>query len=301
MIWGIDLGGTKIEGVVLQDIYRQEPICRLRVPTEGHLGYRHVLNQINLLVQYMAGACGSAPKAVGIGTPGALEPATGLLKNSNTTCLNNQPIKTDLEKLLNCKVAMANDANCFALAEAVMGSVPGEFGGQVGTVFGIIMGTGVGGGIVINNKILNGHHGIAGEWGHNFLDNSGGPCYCGRIGCVETLISGPALEKFYFNISGNRKHLKEINQLAEKGEDSAAVATINRLIEMFGRAVGPIINVLDPDAIVLGGGVGNIDALYTRGVEEVKKYTFNHELQTKFLKPTLGDSAGVYGAATLVA
>lgn len=300
MIWGIDLGGTKIEGVVLQDIYRQEPICRLRVPTEGHLGYNHVINQIKLLVQYMAGACGAQPQALGIGTPGALEPSTGLLKNSNTTCLNGMPIKADLEKVLNCKVSIANDANCFALAEAVMGSVPKTLGKPGEVVFGIIMGTGVGGGLVINNKIINGLHGIAGEWGHNFLDNSGGPCYCGREGCIETLIAGPSLERFYTSISGNKKSLKEISQLYQSGTDVAAIATIDRLVANFGKSVGPLVNILDPDAIILGGGVGNIDALYTRGVEEVKKYTFNHELKTLFLKPNLGDSAGVYGAATLV-
>jgi small GTP-binding protein len=166
-------------------------------------------------------------------------------------------------------------------------------------IFGIIMGTGVGGGIVVNHKVINGRHGLGGEWGHNFLDESGGMCYCGRVGCVETMISGPALERFYLKQSGNALKLKEIVSNYETGNDSAAELTMKQLVTYFGKAVGPIINIIDPEAIVIGGGVGNIDILYTEGVEEVKKYVFNSRLDTMFLKPTLGDSAGVFGAAIL--
>ncbi|MCB0583705.1 MAG: ROK family protein, partial [Phaeodactylibacter sp.] len=163
-----------------------------------------------------------------------------------------------------------------------------------------IMGTGVGGGIVFDGKLLEGRHGIAGEWGHNFLDESGGPCYCGRSGCVETVLSGPALERYYFQLSGNNYRLPEIVERYRSGSDDAAAATMERLIHFFGKAMAAVINVLDPDVVVVGGGLGNIELLYSKGVASVRKYVFNNGLKTKFLKPMLGDSAGVFGAALLV-
>jgi predicted NBD/HSP70 family sugar kinase len=206
----------------------------------------------------------------------------------------------DLEKLLGVKIAMANDANCFALAEANMGIVQEKFP-NAKVVFGVIMGTGVGGGVVVEGKVINGLQGIAGEWGHNFLDSSGGPCYCGKSGCVERVLSGPDLEKYYESISGSRKHMKEIYASALNNNDDAAVKTMKRLTGFFGQAISVVINILDPDVIVIGGGVGNIDLIYTEGVESIRKHVFNNRLDTPVVKPKLGDSAGVFGAAYLVA
>jgi len=214
--------------------------------------------------------------------------------------MNGQPMKSDLERILGLEIAIANDANCFALAEARMGVVKERFP-KANVVYGVIMGTGVGGGIVVDGKVLNGLQGIAGEWGHNFLDESGGPCYCGKHGCVEKVISGPDLERYYFTQSGTKRKLKEIYELYKAGTDKVATQTMERLMHFFGLAISTIINILDPDVIVIGGGVGNIDELYTDGIESVKKFVFNHRLDTPIVKPSLGDSAGVFGAAYLVA
>ena len=296
-IWGIDLGGTKIEGVILGKA-RRETLFRKRVLTSSGKGYVHILSKIEMLVKEMAAKAGNLPGVICIGTPGSLEPSTGNLKNSNTVCLNGKPIKSDLEKILKVKIRIANDANCFALAETKMGIITGKVP-DASVVFGIIMGTGVGGGIVVNDTVINGKHGIAGEWGHNFLDDSGGNCYCGRTGCVETLISGKALEKYYHGQVGEHKPLEEIYKLSRSKDNKVSQETLERLYKYFGKAVAVVINILDPDAIVIGGGLGNIDELYTRGVAETKKYVFNTTLTTPFLKPSLGDSAGVYGAALL--
>jgi predicted NBD/HSP70 family sugar kinase len=300
ILCGIDLGGTKIEGVLLAiNDTNFEVIERLRLPTEKEKGYTHILQQIKKIVTLIEEKSNTKITTLGIGTPGTLDPATQTLKNSNTVCLNGQPFKSDLETVLGIPIEMANDANCFALAEATLGAVP-EKNPNAKIVFGIIMGTGVGGGIIINGKVLHGHHGIGGEWGHNFLHESGGPCFCGQTGCVETVISGTGLENFYESQTGTRKKLKDILAHYDKGTDAAATATIERLITYFGKAIAAIINVIDPDAIVIGGGVGNIDLLYTKGVESAKSYLFNNTLETPFLKPKLGDSAGVFGAAMLV-
>ena len=294
--WGIDLGGTKIEGVIIDTANENKIIARKRVPTEGQNGYHHVLNQIKKLIDLLKDESSIHPERIGIGTPGSIYPPTGLLKNSNSIHLNNQPILSDLQNILKIPVALANDANCFALAETHMGSVTGLMI-ETPVVFGVIMGTGVGGGLVVNGQIINGANGIGGEWGHNFLDASGGECYCGKSGCTETVISGPALEKFYEQISGQRKALQQI--VLDQKSDSHAKATIDRLIHFFGLGISTIINIIDPNVIVIGGGVGNIDLLYTRGLEEVKKYVFNPDCSTQILKPKLGDSAGVFGAAFL--
>ncbi|MEL6591020.1 MAG: ROK family protein [Bacteroidota bacterium] len=297
--WGIDLGGTKVEGVVLGAANAEAVKCRIRVPTEKEKGYEHIINQIAKLIDLMAQETGERPERIGIGTPGALDPTDQVMKNSNTTVLNGMPLHRDLEAKLQLPLVMANDANCFALAETRMGAVPAALpNAQV--VFGVIMGTGVGGGVVVNQQVLNGRHGIGGEWGHNFLDESGGECYCGRVGCVETILSGPNLERYYTSVSGTQRKLKEIVERHHEGIDAHATATMDRLIHFFGKAMGPIINILDPDAIVLGGGVSNIDLLYEQGVAEVEKYVFNPRMETRFLRPKLGDSAGVFGAAMLV-
>jgi predicted NBD/HSP70 family sugar kinase len=299
MLLGIDLGGTKIEGIVLKHRDSLDTLARVRVPTEGTKGYDHVIGQIVLLVDKLKAETGFQPSHIGIGTPGALEPATQLLKNSNTTALNGRPLKKDLEKALGLEVRIANDANCFAVAEANLGVVKERYP-NAETVFGIIMGTGVGGGLVVNGKVINGRHGIAGEWGHNPLEPVvGTPCYCGKIGCVETVFAGPFLQKFYTKHSGMTLSLPEIVQRYHGGQDLAAAMTMQRLFEQFGKAVSVVINILDPDVIVIGGGVGNIDEIYTLGVAEVKKHIFNTRVDTLFLKPSLGDSAGVFGAALL--
>ncbi|MFP3859950.1 MAG: ROK family protein [Bacteroidales bacterium] len=296
LMWGIDLGGTKTEGVVMKGGDNPEIISRLRIPTEREKGYVHIINQIQKLLLKLEDEVSDKPSSVGIGIPGTLEPSTRTVKNANTTVLNGKPFKDDLEKALGLTVKLNNDANCFALAEARFGAAKND-AKNLSTIFGVIMGTGVGGGIIADNKILSGKQGIAGEWGHNFLDESGGKCYCGKTGCVETVISGPALERYYQKISGNKKSLKEINKLHEGGKDEKASETINRLCSFFGKAIAQVINIIDPEIVILGGGVGNISSLYTKGYDEAKKYVFNNKLETEFKKPLLGDSAGVIGAA----
>ncbi|NDG71403.1 MAG: ROK family protein, partial [Proteobacteria bacterium] len=184
--WGIDLGGTKIEGVIMDSSRPGEALFRLRRETGSSQGYEHILSQIEGVISDLESASGlTRPPIIGIGTPGAMEPSTGRLKNSNTTCLNDRPILQDLERLTGSRILMANDANCFALAEALVGAAAGS-----GVVFGVILGTGVGGGVVVNGRILPGLHGIAGEWGHNPLRGESHPCYCGRSGCIEGVIAG---------------------------------------------------------------------------------------------------------------
>ncbi len=296
MLWGIDLGGTKIEGAILDEKDDMRVLIRERIPTEGAEGYDHVVLQIAKLVKQMETQTGLRPEKIGIGTPGSLDPILNTLKNCNTTALNGKPLKSDLEATLGIPVAIANDANCFAVAEANMGIVK-EVMPEAEVVFGVIMGSGVGGGIVVNGRVLNGRQGIAGEWGHNLLDENGPRCYCGKVGCVETIISGPSLERYYESLTGNFMKLRDITAAVDT--DKAAAQTVDRLINYFGKAIANIVNILDPDAIVLGGGVGNIDVLYTEGVEAARPYVFNNRFDTVFLKPKLGDSAGVFGAAFL--
>lgn len=308
--WGVDLGGTKIEGVVLSvasgAVFSPDAVLvRRRIDTEAHNGYEHILGQIVRLIDLLRTETGLTPERIGFATPGTNDPATGTMKNCNTTVLNGKPMKQDLARLLGVPVDVANDANCFALAEATLGIVPDEVP-DYQTVFGVIMGTGVGGGVVVRHRpdspafVLNGLQGIGGEWGHNILEENGHPCYCGKRGCVEQVISGPALQRHYGQLSGEERTMKAIMQRYQDGSDSFANQTVDRLLEYFGRGISTIINVLDPDVIVLGGGVGNVDLLYTEGVERARKYVFNKgQLTTRFLKPKLGDSAGVFGAAML--
>ncbi len=298
-LWGIDLGGTKIEGIILETQDQPAVLFRNRVPTEAEKGYEHILQQVKKVVDLMEGSAGRKPDRIGFSTPGVLDPKLGTMKNCNTVAMNGQRMKDDLERVLGVQVELANDADCFALAETRYGVVKKRFP-DARIVFGVILGTGVGGGIVVDGRAIIGLQGIAGEWGHNFLDESGGPCYCGKTGCVENVISGPALEKYYFKETGNRKPLKDIVALAESKVDPTAQRTMLRLIEFYGKALSVVINILDPDVIVIGGGVGNIDLLYDRGLDAVRKYVFNNRLDTPIVKPSLGDSAGVFGAAFLV-
>ncbi len=297
-LWGIDLGGTKIEGVILKSKENPEVLIRERIPTEAEQGYEHIIDQIARLVEMLKTATQLQPEYLGVGTPGALDPLRQTMKNSNSTALNGQPLKKDLEEKLQLPIRMANDANCFAMAEAQMGIVPEKLP-EAQVVFGVIMGTGVGGGIVVDGQVMHGRQGIAGEWGHIYLDESGGECYCGKIGCVERILSGPSLQRYYQSLSGQSLKLPDIMARHQSGTDAQATQTVERLLHYFGLGIAQVINILDPDAIVLGGGLGNIDLLYTRGVEEAAKHVFNPRLDTPFLRPKLGDSAGVFGAAFL--
>jgi fructokinase len=297
LLWGIDLGGTKIEIAICDPAAPDAPILRRRCDTGAPLGYDHILSQITSLVSEAekSSAC-PRPSRIGIGTPGAMDPLTGSIKNSNTTCLNGRPLRDDLAAALGCEVLLANDANCFTLAEATWGAARGA-----SVVLGLILGTGVGGGICVNGKILHGLHGIAGEWGHNPIPGEDSPCYCGRRGCVETVLAGPSLERFHRESSGIDLRLPQICKLAAQA-DPASLRTLQRLGEKFAQAIAAVINILDPHAIVIGGGVGNIPLLYSQETRaKILRHLFNPVLETKILPPALGDSAGVFGAALLAA
>lgn len=288
---GIDLGGTKIEGIVLDPEGRE--LFRQRVATEREQGYAHILNRLKAVHDELAAKISGAAHTFGIGTPGVVSPLTGRLKNSNTVCMNGQPVKADLEKLLGRKIEIQNDANCFAMAEALHGAGRGKK-----LVFGVILGTGCGGSIVHNGEVLTGPQGIAGEWGHMSIDPNGPRCYCGQLGCVEVFISGGGLQNRYAERFGVQKTFREIEQDYLLGEPGA-VAFMKVFFARFGRAVANLIDVLDPDVIVLGGGVSKFDALYTEGVAEVEKFVFNDRLETPIVKHQIGDSAGVIGAALI--
>ena len=288
---GIDLGGTKTEGVVIDDAGKL--LLRHRQPTPAGRGYDAVLLGVRALVGSLEQKIGAACR-VGIATPGAISTRTGDLKNSNTLCLNDKPIVTDFEKILNRPIRIANDANCFALSEALDGAARGA-----GVVFGVILGTGVGGGIVVSGALHAGVQHIAGEWGHNVLESDGPPCYCGKRGCVETLLSGPGLARDYATNGGETGlSAKTIAALAATG-DPPAEAAIQRYLQRFGRALAVVINVLDPDVVVLGGGLSNIQRLYTEGCAHVAHHVFNDELRTAIVRNVHGDSSGVRGAAQL--
>ena len=297
--WGIDLGGTKIEGVILDEENDLAIVKRLRVPTEQEKGYQHILDQIKKLIDELEQKTGISPERIGMGTPGSMDSETGALKNSNTQCLIGKTIKADIEAMTGIPFVVTNDANCFAVAETKMGAVKDlDFVPEV--VFGVIMGTGVGGGVVVHGKILNGRHGIGGEWGHNVLDDDGAECYCGKKGCVEKFIAGPALEAYYKNLTHEELNLRQIYANFESGNDDAAKKTIDYAVDNFGKAISVVINILDPEVIVLGGGVNNIKEIREGAKKATEPYVFNNEARTLFLSPKLGDSAGVFGAALLV-
>ena len=283
---GVDLGGTKIESVLLDDGFGV--LKRKRIPTPQN-NYRQILNSISSLVLEMSENVSNF--SLGICTPGAISKQTGLIKNSNTQCLIGKPFKEDLENQIGKKISMENDANCFAMAEATLG-VAREYD----VVLGVILGTGVGGGIVIDKKLHSGRTNIAGEWGHHTLHRDGNLCYCGKTGCVETYISGPSLENQWAKLTGKSQHLPEIlsNVDSEIGKKWKAC-----FLENFGYALANVIDILDPDAIVLGGGLSNIDFLYFEGKESVYDKVFSDLVDTPILKNKLGDSAGVFGACML--
>jgi fructokinase len=288
---GIDLGGTKIEGIVLDK--QGKEVFRKRIQTEQQRGYLHILKGIKDLYAVLAANIQGKAHTIGIGTPGAISPRTGLMKNSNTVCLNGQPLKLELERILGRKIEIQNDANCFAMAEALYGAGKGKR-----LVFGVIMGTGCGGGIVYKGEVFTGPQNIAGEWGHMSINPDGPLCYCGQRGCVETYISGGGLEARYAEHPGQKRSFREIAQSFEEN-DPDAVEFMQKFFDHFGRSLANLIDVLDPDLVVLGGGVSNFGALYSRGIAEVGKYVFSDSLETPIVKNQLGDSAGVLGAALI--
>ncbi len=285
---GIDLGGTKIEGILVDENFQS--IARKRIPTNQSDGYESILNSIKNLILELSEE--STKKfSIGICAPGALSLDSGLIKNSNTQCLIGKDLKNDLTNIIKQNISIENDANCFALAEAKLGA-----GKDHNLVFGVIMGTGVGGGIIIDGKIYHGRTNIAGEWGHHCLHTGGNVCYCGKQGCTETYISGPALEKKWFELTGKNESLQTIVQDLS---DKKAKKWKKEFLENFGIGLANVINILDPDVIILGGGVSNIDFLYDEGKNSVYENVFSDSINTPILKHHLGDSAGVFGACLI--
>jgi fructokinase len=302
LVIGVDLGGTKIEAVVArraEDRGALEVVTRHRVPTRSEDGYEAVLAATaGVIVEAARGAgLDAATAALGVGMPGGTRRRGGLVKNANAVCLNGRPFRADLERALGRPIAFDNDANLFALAETRLGAGAAY---RDGIVFGVILGTGVGGGIVVRGEVWHGRQGIAGEWGHHVLRAGGRPCYCGQEGCLERYLSGPSVEADYEARAGTRRRLAEIAALAaQAGQDAHADAAVEGLLEAYGRGLANLIDVLDPGAVVLGGGVSNLDVLYTEGRARVGRYVFNDELETPIVKNALGDSAGVLGAALI--
>ncbi|MDT8448234.1 MAG: ROK family protein [bacterium] len=288
---GIDLGGTKTE-VLLSEQNPLEVIERKRVPTGQEKGYGFIVEQIAGLVKDFLKVC-DEPPAIGIGIPGTLNHKTGLVRNANTQCLIGQPFKADLEKAIGQPVYVENDANCFALSEALFGAGKGY-----GRVMGIIMGTGMGGGLVENGRIWSGSMGIAAEFGHSTINYNGPECWCGNKGCLEMYISGSGAERHYKELTGQTKKLAQIYADFEAGE-GAAQECINTLLFHFGLGLGNLITCFDPDVVVIGGGASNLPILYDQGVAQIRSHIFNDELTTPILKNQLGDSSGVFGAALL--
>jgi fructokinase len=292
---GIDLGGTKIEGLALAADGRE--LGRRRVATpQGD--YPATLRAVVGLVRELEAACGG-PARIGIGTPGSLSPTSGRMRNANSTCLNGQPLDRDLAALLDRPLRIANDADCFALSEATDGAAAGAR-----SVFGVIIGTGTGAGVVVDGRLLDGANRIAGEWGHNPLpwprpDELPGPaCYCGKQGCIETFLSGPGLSQAFAASSGESLQPPAIAARAEAG-DPAAEAVLRSYEDRLARGLASIINVLDPEVIVLGGGMSNLARLYPAVPRQWARYVFSDEVNTRLLPPRHGDASGVRGAAWL--
>ncbi len=301
---GVDLGGTKIEAIALD--HTGETLTRRRVdtPESDYTGIVGAVANLVLQLETETGKTGS----VGVGLPGAIAPGTGLLKNANSVCLNGKPLQADLEAALQRPVRLANDADCFALSEATDGAAAGA-----AVVFGVIVGTGTGGGVVVRGQLLSGPNAIAGEWGHNPLpwpqpeELPGPPCYCGKFGCIETFLSGPGLALDHETVTGEKLDAASIVALSENRTQQgyvAAEATLQRYERRMAKALASVINLLDPDVIVLGGGLSNIRRLYDAVPELWGEYVFSagvggEAVRTRLLPPKHGDSSGVRGAAWL--
>jgi len=292
---GIDLGGTKIEAIALGE--GGEELARRRVATPRG-DYEKTLGVIVKLVEGIEGEL-NARASVGIGIPGMISPATGLIKNANSTVLIGHALDKDLRQALGREIRIANDANCFAISEAVDGAAT-----RAEVVFGVIVGTGTGGGIVVQGKVLTGPNAIAGEWGHNPLpwpraeELPGPDCYCGKKGCIETFLSGPGMARDYLKTTGKSLDPAEIVTLASHGEEAAA-ACLDRYEDRMARGLAHVINILDPTIIVLGGGMSNIQRLYTNVPKLWGRYVFSDYVDTRLVSPRHGESSGVRGAAWL--
>lgn len=293
---GIDLGGTKIEGIILADDGTVSE--KLRKPTPAH-DYLATVSTLCDIVEALQKHSGSRI-TVGIGTPGALSLSSGKMKNSNSVRLNGKPLQSDIESQLGYAVRLENDANCFALSEAHLGSAK-----HASSVFGVILGTGTGGGIVINKQLVKGPNSIAGEWGHNSLPSSARDligadrqCYCGRINCIETVLSGRGISQTYQEQHGAQKTAAEIAQSAALGEVTA-IGCINIYCQQLARCLATVVNIIDPEMIVLGGGLSNIPQLYTQVIDLMRPYAFTDDLKTVLSQPSFGDASGALGAACL--
>jgi fructokinase len=292
---GIDLGGTKIEAIALEKDHRE--LARKRIATPRG-DYDATLAALAGLVEDLERETGRRG-SVGVGIPGTISPATGVIKNANSTWLNGRPLHEDLAARLDRPVRLANDANCFTLSEATDGAAAG-----VHVAFGVIIGTGTGGGITIDGHVLVGHNAVGGEWGHNPLpaprpgEWPGAPCYCGRSGCIETFLSGPGLARDFQAATGERLEPAEVVRRAGQG-DPDAEAALARYEDRMARALGSIINVLDPDVIVMGGGMSNIERLYTNVPRLWDPYVFSDRVETRLARAMHGDASGVRGAAWL--
>jgi fructokinase len=292
---GIDLGGTKIEGIALAPDGRAAAGRRISTPRED---YGATVRAIAGLVATLEAETESRG-TVGVGMPGAISPATGLVKNANSTWLIGKPLQQDLDRALGRRVRLANDANCFALSEACDGA-----GAGAEIVFGVIVGTGTGGGVVVRQRVLTGPNAIAGEWGHNALpwpdpgEWPGEPCYCGRRGCIETFLSGPGLAGDHERVTGVRLGSEAIAALANEGH-AQAEATLRRYERRMARALASVVNVLDPDVIVLGGGLSKLARLYANVPALWSEWIFSDRVDTRLVAPRHGDASGVRGAAWL--
>lgn len=292
---GIDLGGTKIEGVVLDASGLVAARRRVKTPPGDYDGTVRAIVEVVERLEQETGVTSS----VGLGMPGIISPASGLVKNANSVCLNGRPLDRDLETALGRPIRIENDANCFALSEASDGAAAGR-----GCVFGVILGTGTGGGVVVGGRILHGRNAVGGEWGHNPMpwpqpgEWPGESCYCGRTGCIETFLSGPGLARDFAQATGQPTDPAEIVRRAGAG-GKEAVSCLDRYVDRLSRALATIINVIDPDAIVLGGGLSGIERLYRDVPGRWSGYVFSDRVDTELLPPKFGDSSGVRGAAWL--
>ena len=295
---GLDIGGTKAEVLAL----RADGTEALRTRVASPRDYAALLDAVaGLVSQADAALDGAARAPVGIGAPGSPNPQTGLHRNSNLLCMNGRPFAADIAARLARPVRVTNDANCLALSEAIDGAAVGQ--GDV--VFGVILGTGVGGGVVVRGDVVDGRNGIAGEWGHNPLPGLGDAeaaahrCYCGKLGCLEQFLSGPALERRYAHASGTQRALADIAVRAAAGTDPHAVVTLDWFVHALARSLSVVVNIIDPHAIVLGGGVSNIPGLAARVQAVLPALVFSDECRTPVLRAVHGDSSGIRGAAML--
>ena len=292
---GIDLGGTKIEGIALSDAGEELYRHRIATPQGDYDGTLKTIVELIQQIETDTGENGS----IGLCTPGALSPSTGLLRNSNSVCMNGKPLLTDLQELLQREIRIANDANCFALSEAVDGIAK-----DASVVFGVIIGTGTGAGIVVDKKVLVGTNAIAGEWGHNPLpwpedyELPGPECYCGKYSCIETWLSGPGIVRDHELHNNEFIDAKTLDNKARFGDEEAD-ETLQRYEDRMARSLAHVINILDPDVIVLGGGMGNIKRLYKNVPDIWSEYVFSDVVNTRLKAPLHGDSSGVRGAAWL--